>query len=93
MTGTAVGLRVMGTENKNALRCENRLAGADANPYLIHAATLAAGLWGIENQVEPTEKCEGKLWDKMDTVPDWQMLPTRMEDAMRPALAPASSPR
>jgi glutamine synthetase len=29
-------------------RVENRLPGADANPYLAYAATIAAGLYGIE---------------------------------------------
>ncbi|WP_211356815.1 glutamine synthetase family protein [Phaeodactylibacter luteus] len=33
-------------------RVEVRLGGADANPYLAIAACLAAGLYGIENQLE-----------------------------------------
>jgi len=32
-------------------RIENRLPGADANPYLVLAAHLAAGLYGLEKQV------------------------------------------
>lgn len=38
-----------------ARRVENRLAGADANPYLAIAATLAAGLAGIEERRAPGE--------------------------------------
>lgn len=38
----------------HARRVENRLAGADANPYLALAATLAAGLDGLERQLEPS---------------------------------------
>lgn len=34
-------------------RLENRLPGADSNPYIALAATLAAGLDGIRNQTEP----------------------------------------
>jgi len=33
-------------------RIENRLGGADVNPYLILAATIAAGLHGIDNKLE-----------------------------------------
>jgi len=36
-------------------RVETRLAGADANPYLAMAASLAAGLDGIERNLNPTE--------------------------------------
>ncbi len=45
------GLRVVG--RGNALRIENRLPGADSNPYLAFAAVLGAGLTGIERQIEP----------------------------------------
>jgi len=38
-----------------AARIENRVPGADANPYLSMAATLGAGLFGIQNGVSPTE--------------------------------------
>ena len=34
-------------------RIENRLAGADANPYLAIAASLACGLLGIEQKLNP----------------------------------------
>ena len=34
-------------------RVEYRVAAADANPYVILAAALASGLWGIENRIEP----------------------------------------
>jgi glutamine synthetase len=32
-------------------RVEFRIAAADGNPYLVSAAALGAGLWGIENRV------------------------------------------
>jgi len=44
------GLRILGHSPK-AIRVENRCPGADANPYLAFAATLAAGLYGIENEL------------------------------------------
>jgi len=36
-----------------SLRLECRAPGADANPYLAFAVTLAAGLDGIKNPIEP----------------------------------------
>jgi glutamine synthetase len=44
--------RVVG-HDAGSLRVENRLPGADANPYLVAAATIAAGVAGIIGQVEP----------------------------------------
>jgi glutamine synthetase len=41
------GIRILGHSAK-AIRMENRCPGADANPYLAFAATIAAGLHGIE---------------------------------------------
>ena len=37
-----------------ARRIENRVIGADANPYVALAATLACGYLGIKNRIEPT---------------------------------------
>jgi len=51
------GIRVVGSGN--ALRIENRLPGGDSNPYLAFATTLAAGLHGIENQIEPPAEFHG----------------------------------
>ena len=46
-----------------ARRVENRIAGADANPYLVVAATLAAGLAGIEEALTPSEPIVGNGYD------------------------------
>jgi glutamine synthetase len=51
-------VRLIGDSPK-ATRLEYRQPGADANPYLSMAAALAAGLWGIEHEVEPPAPCEG----------------------------------
>jgi glutamine synthetase len=42
-----------------SLRVENRLPGADTNPYLTAAATIAAGVQGILDQVEPDPETLG----------------------------------
>ncbi len=46
----------------DSFRIENRLPGADVNPYLAMAATLAAGLWGIENKVDCGEPFHGDAY-------------------------------
>lgn len=46
-----------------ARRVENRLAGADANPYLAIAATLAAGLAGMEARRAPSEPVQGNGYE------------------------------
>jgi len=46
------GLRVPDSPPE-ARRVENRVVGADANPYLAIAATLACGLLGLEERREP----------------------------------------
>ncbi|MBW0169437.1 MAG: glutamine synthetase family protein [Hydrogenophaga sp.] len=46
-----------------ARRVENRLAGADANPYLAIAATLAAGLAGMQERRAPGEPVQDNGYD------------------------------
>ncbi len=55
------GFRVVG-EGKS-LRIENRLPGADVNPYLAFAATIAAGLHGIERRIEPPAALRGNAYE------------------------------
>ncbi|MEA2569129.1 MAG: glutamine synthetase [Acidobacteriota bacterium] len=50
----------------SSLRIECRAAGADANVYLAFAATLAAGLDGIANKIEPPEAFEGDVYAAQD---------------------------
>jgi glutamine synthetase len=47
------GLRVPLDTLEN-MRVESRFAGSDANPYLAIAATLACGLLGIREKLEPS---------------------------------------
>jgi glutamine synthetase len=54
------GFRIVG--NGPSLRIECRIPGADVNPYLAYAAMLAAGLDGIENQIEPPDIFEGDVY-------------------------------
>ena len=62
-----------------ARRIEHRVAGADANPYLVLAAVLA-GIWhGIENTLSPPKPIEGNAWDQEIDAP---ALPTTMDEAI-----------
>jgi len=54
------GFRVVG--DGQALRIECRIAGADANPYLALAASLASGLDGIANKTEAPAAFEGDAY-------------------------------
>jgi glutamine synthetase len=45
-----------------ARRIENRVIGADANPYVALAATLACGYLGMVNQIEPSPECKGDAY-------------------------------
>jgi len=69
-------LRVIGPDAK-AMRVEFRLLGADMNPYVGMAASLAAGLWGIEHEVEPGEPVTGNAY-RSDAAP----LPRNLRDAI-----------
>ncbi|MGI9335920.1 MAG: glutamine synthetase family protein [Gammaproteobacteria bacterium] len=45
-----------------ARRIEHRVAGADANPYLVLAGILGAALEGIERQMQPCDPIEGDAY-------------------------------
>jgi len=66
----------------NSQRVENRVPGADVNPYLAIGALFAAGLWGIEHEVEPAEEITCNIDDVIDSVPNELMLPTNLGDAI-----------
>jgi glutamine synthetase len=55
------GFRLVG--HGSSFRVENRVPGADANPYLAFAATIAAGLYGIENKIKPPKESSGNVYE------------------------------
>ena len=55
------GFRVVGSGN--SLRIECRIPGADANPYLAMAASLASGLDGIRNKISPPACFDGNVYE------------------------------
>jgi len=69
------GYRVVG--HGASLRPETRIPGADANPYLAFAALLAAGLYGIEEQLQLGPAFEGNAYES-----DVERFPSTMRDAI-----------
>ena len=63
-----VGLRVP-MAPAQATRVENRVPGADTNPYLAMAASLAAGYLGMEENLEPTKPIEDSAQERAITLP------------------------
>ena len=56
-----VGIRVI-EGSDSAVRVEKRDAGAEANPYLLLAAEIAAGLDGIEQGLTPSDPTPGDAY-------------------------------
>lgn len=69
------GFRVVG--HGNSFRPENRMPGADANPYLAFAAMLAAGLAGVEEDLDCGDEYRGNAY--ID--PQLTRLPSSLRDA------------
>jgi len=55
------GFRICG--EGRGLRVENRIPGADANPYLAFAATIAAGLYGIGAKLKAPKLYDGNAYE------------------------------
>ncbi|WBC09736.1 glutamine synthetase family protein [Micromonospora sp. WMMA1947] len=69
-------LRLVG--HGQGMRVENRVPGADVNPYLAIAALVAGAVHGIENELELADECTGNAYDD----PDAERVPTTLRDAL-----------
>jgi glutamine synthetase len=67
-------LRVIG--HGASLRVENRVPGGDVNPYLALAAAIAAGLYGIENELVLEPELTGNAYGS-----DKPRVPSTLRDA------------
>jgi glutamine synthetase len=67
-----VAVRIPGGSSK-ARRIEHRVAGADANPYLVLTGILAGALAGIERQLTPPDPVQGDAYSRRlkSLPPDW----------------------
>jgi glutamine synthetase len=70
------GLRVP-VSDPESRRVENRLGGADANPYIAIAASLACGYLGMVQNLRPSEPITGSAHDL-----PWD-LPRSLDDALK----------
>ena len=70
------GLRVP-PSSPDAMRVENRLPGADANPYLAIAASLLCGYLGMVESIEPSAPVQGRAYERRNL-----RLPITIEDAL-----------
>ncbi|MEW9617484.1 glutamine synthetase family protein [Shinella sp. S4-D37] len=74
-------IRIPGGNNK-ARRIEHRVAGADANPYLVMAGILGAALVGIRNNWEPPAPVSGRAYlSQLPRIPsEWGSAVTAFEN-------------
>jgi glutamine synthetase len=70
------GLRVP-MSDANSRRIENRISGADANPYLAIAASLACGYLGMAQGLSPSDPISGSAHDLPFA------LPRNLDEAIR----------
>ncbi|MEM0946492.1 MAG: glutamine synthetase family protein [Pseudomonadota bacterium] len=70
------GFRLVG-EGTKAARIENRIGGADLNPYLAFAGQIAAGLAGIEQKLELEPEFLGDAY----TAEGLRQIPATLRDA------------
>jgi glutamate---methylamine ligase len=64
-------------------RFEFRLADGAANPYLLQAAILAAGLDGIKHKRDPGKRLDINMYTEGDKAADAKKLPLNLLDALR----------
>ncbi|MDO8308686.1 MAG: glutamine synthetase family protein [Actinomycetota bacterium] len=62
-----------------AARIENRIPGADANPYLVIAANVASGIYGVEKALTPPAAMIGNAYE--DPEAKLKLLPGSLEAA------------
>jgi glutamine synthetase len=69
------GFRVVG--HGASFRLESRIPGGDVNPYLAYAATIAAGLHGIEHGIAPSPRFDGNAY----AAEELQRVPSSLAEA------------
>lgn len=78
----SVAVRIPSGPN-DARRIEHRVAGADANPYLLMATLLAAIDYGIQHRLAPPDDTVGNAYEQCDPTltNSWQQALDLLEDA------------
>ena len=70
------GFRTVGEGASRRVEC--RIPGADVNPYLALAASIAGGLWGIEHELELEPAFTGNAYQ----APDVPRIPSTLVEAI-----------
>jgi glutamine synthetase len=70
------GFRIVG--HGSSFRLESRIPGADVNPYLAYAATIAAGLYGLEQRLDPGPRFDGNAYAD----PSLERVPASLTEAI-----------
>jgi glutamine synthetase len=73
----SVGIRVKAWRGKGT-HIENRMACGSSNPYLVSAASLAAGLDGIRRQLEPPAPIATNAYKRAGL----PLMPTTLEESL-----------
>ena len=64
-------------------RIEVRLADGAANPYLLQAVLIGAGLWGVVNKIDPGKRLDIDMYAEGHKVKNAPKLPLNLLDALR----------
>jgi glutamine synthetase type III len=63
-------------------RFELRLMDGSANPYLLQASVLAAGLYGLKNKVDPGKPLDCNMYEDHAKYPDLPKLPDELAQSL-----------
>ena len=63
-------------------RFELRLMDGSANPYLLQAGVIAAGLHGMNNRIDPGEPLACNMYTDYKNYPNLKKLPNEIDDAL-----------
>ena len=63
-------------------RFELRLMDGSANPYLLQASVLAAGLYGLKNKTDPGKPLNCNMYEDHEKYPDLPKLPNELSQSL-----------
>ena len=63
-------------------RFELRLMDGSANPYLLQAGVLAAGLYGLKNKINPGEPLHCNMYTDYKKYPNLPKLPDNLDQSL-----------
>ena len=64
-------------------RFELRLMDGSANPYLLQASVLAAGISGIKNKIDPGKPLDCNMYEDFAKYPDLPKLPDELNQSLK----------